>query len=165
MSIDNTADVIDSRDIIARIEELHGDRAALVADIEAAKEAGEELVNDTENPEPEQAEYASSLAIAERALSDWDASDDASELRALEALAEQCAGYGDWEYGEALINRDHFVTYTQELIDDCYELPKGSKEEKWPFNHMSIDWESAARELEHDYMSVDFDGAEYLMRC
>lgn len=146
MTIDNMRDIIDSRDIIERIEELRAERAALVADIEAAKEAGEELVAE--------------LAIAERALSDWDASDDASELRALEALAEQCEGYGDWEYGEALIRRSYFRDYAEELAEDIGAVDRNAS---WPMRH--IDWDAAARDLEHDYTSVDFEGVEYLMRA
>jgi hypothetical protein len=32
-------------------------------------------------------------------------------------------------------------------------------------NYIVIDWESTASNVEADYMSVDFDGTEYLMRA
>jgi hypothetical protein len=129
-TIDNTEDLIDSRDIIARIEELETC-----------------LQDHAEDPNG----------------GHW-SDEDAAELAALQALAEEAECAPDWSYGETLIRRSHFVDYTAQLIDDCYELPKEMNSGQWPYRHMTIDYEAAARELEHDYTSVDFDGVEYLIR-
>ena len=93
-------------------------------------------------------------------MAEWDASDEAEELRALKALADQCEGYGDWEHGETLIARSYFQTYAQELAADIGAIDPSAS---WPLN--CIDWEAAAKELEADYTAVDFDGEEFLMRA
>lgn len=129
-AIENTEDLIDSRDIIARIEELETC-----------------LQDHTEDPNG----------------GHW-SDEDAAELAALQALAEEAECAPDWSYGETLIRRSYFVDYTEQLINDCYELPKEVNSGQWPYRHMTIDYEAAARELEHDYTSVDFDGVEYLIR-
>ena len=126
-TIMNDQDIIDSRDIIDRIEEL------------------KELI-EGEGCEEACTEYKLELAM-------------------LEDLAKQGeAESSDWIHGETLIRRSYFVDYTEELINDCYEMPKQMHSGDWPFRHMTIDYEAAAKELEQDYASIDFDGVEYLIR-
>ena len=86
--------------------------------------------------------------------------DDAEkdELTALKALAEQCEGSGDWEYGEALIRRSYWVEYVKELLEDAGDIPKDTP---W---YIAIDWDKTADNIEADYTTVDFDGVEYLIR-
>jgi hypothetical protein len=126
-TIMNDQDIIDSRDIIDRIEEL------------------KELI-EGEGCEDACTEYKLELAM-------------------LEDLADQGQSESsDWIHGETLIRRSYFVDYTEELINDCYEMPKQMHSGDWPFRHMTIDYEAAAKELEQDYSSIDFDGVEYLIR-
>lgn len=132
-TICNTEDVIDSRDVIARIEEL------------------EEMIADYENPE-------GILSLHDEHL------ETKAELAALRALADEAEDSSDWIHGEQLIRRSYFVNYIAEMIDDCYELPKEMKSDKWPYCHMTIDYEAAAEHAEQDYISVYFDGVEYLIR-
>jgi hypothetical protein len=87
-----------------------------------------------------------------------DMDDEREELETLKNLAEQCEGYGDWEYGEGLIRRSYWEEYVEELLKDCGDLPQDIP---W---YIAIDWETTARNIEADYMPVDFDGVEYLMR-
>lgn len=115
---------IDSRDIIARIEDLEG--------------------ADDESPLTKE---------------------DAKELAALKALADECEGYADWKYGEQLIRSDCFVEHITQLIDDCYEMPKHMDSGKWPFCHMTMDYEAAAKEAEQDYAIVGFMGHDYYIRA
>jgi hypothetical protein len=92
-----------------------------------------------------------------------DSLDDAerAELRDLRALAEEAEPYAsDWRYGETLIRESHFERYAEELAYDCGMVPKGLA---WPMT--CIDWEQAARELQHDYTPVDFDGVTYYVRA
>lgn len=87
--ISNSDDIIDSRDVIARIEELRDE-------IESAGIPDNEIggPNDT--------------MVDERA-----------ELAALESLADEAVGYAaDWQYGEALIRDSYFETYAQEFAED-----------------------------------------------
>ena len=126
-TIMNDQDIIDSRDIIDRIEEL------------------KELI-EGEGCEDACTEYKLELAM-------------------LEDLAKQGeAESSDWVHSETLIRRSYFVDYTEELINDCYEMPKQMHSGDWPFRHMTIDYEAAAKELEQDYSSIGFDGVEYLIR-
>jgi len=86
--------------------------------------------------------------------------DEQEELAALLALAAEGESSPDWEYGEALIHTDYFVTYAQELAEDCCDLPSPNQ---WPAS--CIDWDQAARELELDYTTINFDGTDYLIRA
>lgn len=136
----NTDDVIDSRDIIARIEELEEERASFRC---------------TEENEDETEHDAKQRAI------DWaeENPDDAEELRILAELAEEASGSPDWRHGETLIRASYFKEYAQDLAEDCGMIPDRLA---WPLT--CIDWEQAARELAMDYFTVDFDGVKYLIR-
>ena len=118
--IDSTQDILDSRDLIDRIEELEG-------------------IEDQSNEE-------------------------AQELAVLLKVQEQAEGYSDWKYGESLIRESYFTDYIEELIKDCYELPKEFESGNWPWRHMTLDYQAAADEAEYDYTRVDFDGVTYLIR-
>ena len=140
--ISNTDDVIDSRDVISRINELESEREAFL-----------------ESEPPESPEKAEAL---------WLDTDEGRELAALRALAEEASGYAaDWSYGEALIRDSYFQTYAHELAEDCAPFSRNSPEakvlEQWPYR--CIDWEQAARELQMDYTAVDFDGVTYWVRA
>lgn len=141
-TIDNSQDVMDSRDIIERLEELQGERDDYVSvDAEG---------NEIEAPEQ----------WAERNPG------DAEELAALEAFAAQLEGYGDWAHGESVIREDYFTKYIEELIDDCYpDAAKSANSGEWPYRHMYMDFEAAADEAKADYTEADFDGVTYLMRA
>ena len=169
-TISNTDNIIDSRGIIERIDELTGDFQALVDDIEAAETDEERgtafddlatwLIGHTEiAPDLEALD-----GITFDDVSDWAESDDAHELKALLALADEAECSPDWSYGETLIHEDYFTEYIEELINDCYELPKGFNFGDWPWCHMTIDYEAAADEAKQDYTEVNFDGATYYIR-
>ncbi len=138
-TIDNTDDVIDSRDIIARIEEL-------TEECENGVDDDGDTVYTPRDALPEGHEQA------------LDA-DEKAELAALRKLASQGEDYAaDWEHGEALIRETYFKQYAMELADDLgIEAPT-----QWPYT--CIDWDQAARELQHDYTAIDFDGVTYYVR-
>jgi len=119
-TVDNWQDVLDSRDIIARIQEL-----------EDAKESAEE------SGEPFDGE-------------------DAAELEALSALADDASASPDWKYGETLIRDSYFEDYARELAEDIGAI---SRDADWPLSH--IDWPAAADALKQDYMEVDYGGVSY----
>lgn len=122
--ISNRNDLIDLRDVIARVEELR--------ELNADQAASE---------------------------------DEDTELRTLEAFLEECKGNGgdelwegDW-YPVTLIRDTHFTEYAKELAEDIGAIDSKAT---WPNN--CIDWEFAARELQQDYIEVDFDGMTYYTR-
>lgn len=139
-TISNSDDLIDSRDVIERINELSETRDELLYQIDAAEDK-------------EEAE------AAKIALEDWEESDEGLELKVLLKLQEEAEG-GDWEYGETLIRDSYFEQYAQDLAEDIGAVNNDT--DKWPFNH--IDWEAAADELKQDYTCVDYDGVDYWIR-
>jgi hypothetical protein len=157
IAIDNGQDIIDSRDVIARIEDLESERGSLEAAVSNAKEtlvdAKDEtsvLANDTE----EIAELEVAIVKATDDLEAWGTSEECEELTALKALADEGESSPDWSHGETLIHDLYFEEYAQQFAADL-----GTD---WPMN--CIDWSRAAKELQHDYTSVDFDGEVYWIR-
>ena len=139
-TISNTDDLIDVRDIIARVEELREERD----DLQLALDGGsQEDVN---------------------ALAEWE-TDNAEELAELESLLDDLNGMGgdeQWEgdwYPVALIRDSYFQDYAQELAEECGMIDTNAK---WPMT--CIDWEQAARELQWDYSSVEVNGVTYWTR-
>jgi uncharacterized protein (UPF0335 family) len=167
-SIDNLQDIIDSRDVIARIEELEGDQEALQEAVTEAREVLDDAKHQCyDNVEMIQednrlavSEAQEALEEAQQSLEDWNGSCDAEELKALKALAEEAESSPDWNHGETLIRDTYFEDYARELAEDIGAI---SRDMDWPCN--CIDWEEAADELKQDYSSVDFDGVDYWIRA
>lgn len=167
--ISNSDDIIDSRDVIARIEELESDIQSLTDYVDEAREAVTEAqqAHDeaADNDEADLAEAAEqvedaqeTLATAEKDLAEWEGEE---ELKILKAFANEAEGYGDWDSGETLIRESYFMEYAQELAEDCGDY--NSRDVKWPYT--CIDWEQAAQELLDDYASIEFDGVTYYLRA
>lgn len=132
--ITNDGDVIDSREVIARIEWLteYPEDGADVADgapseldtLRALAEQGEHNADDWWHGE---------VLIRESYFEEY-----------AKELAREVAGI---ESGPSY-DRQH--------------VPFDKITESWPFRH--IDWEAAADELRTDYNEVEFDGVTYLIR-
>jgi hypothetical protein len=152
--ITNDEDLIDSRDVIARIEEL--------SELEAQERRLAELRALETHPgvsDDEAAELASLREQAEKYGVGLD-EDQTEELEQLRELAGEASGYApDWEHGESLIRDSYFETYAEDLASDIGAI---SRNAQWPLNH--IDWEAAANELKIDYTSVSFGGVDYWIR-
>ena len=154
-TISNYDDIIDSRDVIARIEELEGEREALDYAFTTAYEDWQAIPRGDDGD----AEAHAAQIRAERDLKNWE-DDYGAELAALQALADEASGYAaDWKYGETLIRDSYFRDYAMELADDIGAVPDNAQ---WPTT--CIDWDQAARELQMDYTAVDFDGVTYWVR-
>lgn len=131
----NTYNVIDVRDIIARVEELRESRD------EYNEKMGDENAWDrVEDGEPE-------------------------ELETLESILSELKGNGgdeQWEgnwYPITLIRDSYFTDYAKELAEEIGAVDSNAS---WPNN--CIDWDFAARELQQDYSSFEFDGVTYWYR-
>jgi hypothetical protein len=147
MSFSKYSDTIDSRDVIERIEELQDERQTLIDAIDEAYALEDE------------AEREEAIATARSAANDWD-DENGEELKALLSLQEDAEGYSeDWRYGSTLIRDSYFTDYAQELAEDIGAIKSDAT---WPNN--CIDWDQAARELQMDYTSVEFDGVTYWVR-
>jgi hypothetical protein len=135
-TLDLTTDLIDVREIIERIEELE----TLLGNEDGTDEGW--MGTDAE----------------------WD------ELAALQVWMSEMKGYGgdeqwrgDW-YPVTLIAESYFVEYIKDLIHDCYEMPKEMHSGDWPYRHMTIDYDAAAKEAEADYMTIEIEGVDYFYR-
>jgi len=137
--ITSNDDIIDSRDVIARIEELESDLEA----------------------ERERLSIAIALPDHENTIQGHrdQIEDLKNELAPLRALAGQGDYIEDWQYGATLIRDSYFEEYARELAEELDLIPTNAT---WPAT--CIDWEQAARELQMDYTSVEFDGITYWVR-
>lgn len=130
--VDLGADVIDVRDIIARVEELRACR-------------------DEYNDKMGDADAWDSVPDGEPA-----------ELDMLEGILSELAGCGgdekfdgDW-YPVTLVSDDYFQEYAQNLAEESGMVDTRAS---WPMN--CIDWEQAANELKDDYSSTVIHGFVY----
>lgn len=137
----NSDNVIDSRDVIARIEEL------------------EDALRDLEDAADDAADDSARAAEILAEIDAWKAGEEGQELAALQALAAEAADYADdWQHGATLVSLGYWPTYAQELVEDTGDLPKNLP------SYIVIDWEATADNLSADYTEVYFDGAAYLVR-
>lgn len=134
-TVDLRADVIDVRDIIARVLELRDER-----DEYNEKMGSPDAWDGVPDGEPE-------------------------ELAMLEGILSELAGYGgdeefegDW-YPVQLIADGYFQEYAQNLAEECSMVDTGAS---WPMN--CIDWEQAARELQMDYGIILIHDSTYWYR-
>jgi hypothetical protein len=176
--ISNHDEVIDSRDIIKRIEELEGEQTDhldsianvffevgsdfYAADILKGLLSPDEVTNllgDVHEAGEMSGPQVAEAIKAAQEWQDWEA-DNAEELDTLRELADEASGSPDWEYGETLIRDSYFREYAHQLAEDCGML---HDTDTWP--NRCIDWDQAADELKEDYFYVDFDGVEYWIRA
>ena len=134
-TVDLSADVIDVRDIIARVLELRDER-----DEYNEKMGSPDAWDGVPDGEPE-------------------------ELAMFECILSELAGYGgdaefdgDW-YPLELLADSYFQEYAQYLAEDCGMVDTHAR---WPMN--CIDWEQAAQELQMDYSSIEIRGFTYWYR-
>jgi hypothetical protein len=149
MTIQNTNEVIDSRDIIDRIEELSKIQIAIFNEQQSI-EGDDDLCIEEED-------------IDSKHFRQWlqegqGIEPDRDELIDLLALKDECENVSDWKYGETLIHSSYWVDYVYDLLRDCGDLPKDIP------HYIEIDWDATANNIEQDYMRVDFGGEEYLIR-
>lgn len=162
--VNNSEDILDSRDVIARRDELKEEREALTPAclssmkcLCAAHALGAPTNDECDTDEnyrcPDDMEGRDNI----NTLSEWD-EENGKELADLEAFISE--GSSSWEDGETLVRESYFKDYAQELADDLHGERMAKNE--WPFS--CIDWEKAARELQYDYTGADWDGVTYYFR-
>ena len=133
--IHNGMDIIDSRDVIARLKELEDERDNAKA------------TEDTDADDLWTAENGEEFGA------DW-TEEQEDEYQELTALAEEASGSPDWKYGETLIRDSYFEDYARELAEDIGAINRNAT---WPNNF--IDWA-----LKMDYTSVEFGDVTYWIR-
>ncbi len=147
--ITNSADIIDSRDVIARIRYLEEKETAL-------EDAEEELADEGDGEDLDK----TLQEAVDNANADFD-EDERKELKDLRDLQEQAEGYSDWLHGATLIRDSFFgANYarreSEDLGDEIDDLPVYIRD--------NIDWEGVAKYLKQDYTVVTFGGEDYLIK-
>ena len=140
----NTDNVIDVRDIITRVEELRESRGELREEFDSM-------------PENDGADFDNWVCNHP-----YFSREEFEELQTLENLLEELKGGGGdahWEgnwYPCTLIRDSYFESAMDEMVSDCYEVPKDLPS----FMIITLDYVA----LQQDYSSVEFDGVTYWYR-
>lgn len=180
MSISNSNDIIDSRDVIARIDDLEDELKSLhdsevtdpIESLESdLRTTHEAELEDTEGVEPDFDIWLAKSTDPDvkeldrlKGLSDFDTwldlsdDDDAEELKSLRRLAEEGESCSEWRDGACLIREDYFTEYCEELCKDIGDVPRNIPA------YLVIDWEATADNLRMDYSEIEYDDVTYLVR-
>lgn len=141
----NMDEVIDSRDVIAALDDLANLHLAGPVELDGF--------------------------LAGQPVDQFDQDTLFHHERLLTELAKQGADYStEWEDGETLIRDDHFQDFARELVEECgyFDHNAGSDAghgvdwDAWPYR--CIDWARIADELKEDYTTIQFDGVDYWIR-
>lgn len=167
MSIENWIDVVDSRDVIARIAELEErtmcdncGKPAVETVSGTVRHSWTQGDSADEYPCDPELIISPEVESAVAALADPLDEDELEELRTLRDLASEGeSNAGEWADGATLIRDSYFEDYAREMAE---EIGAVSADAAWPVRH--IDWPAAASELKQDYSSVDFDGETFWVR-
>ncbi len=133
------ADLLDSRDLAARLEALADERDRL-----------EEAVSEAEADNDKDAMIEADGEL-EAFLDNYE--DELAELEEMKTYVS------DWSHGAALIHERHFTDYCRELVDDIGDLPRALP------HYIVIDWEATADNLRADYTEFTYAGHTYLVRA
>ena len=131
-------DILDSRDIQDRIDELTEELDTLEAAVEDAED------------DDERGEAEDDLTSFQHV--------EGEELNNLIELKDD-VNSSEWKYGITFIKDTYFEEYAEQLASDIGAIDTSFG---WPNN--CIDWEKAAEELLYDYSSVTVDGYDYYYR-
>lgn len=173
--VSNSQDMIDSRNVIARIAELESELKSAFGEV-CRDRNGEVMAHHNLSDEAWDALSTEKRAVlAQEAglvlMGDFDVdawvaenAPDGDELcveyRDLTDLRDEAEGYsGDWKHGATLVRESYFEDYARSLAEDLGLI---SDDSKWPCT--CIDWEKAADQLKADYSAVDFAGETYYVR-
>jgi hypothetical protein len=132
-------DILDSRDIDAKIEEFESEFNSRMDTLKES--SGEEL------------------EVAEEDFENW-LDENMDEFVSLLAFREEAEQYtSEWKYGATIINDDFFEDYAKQLAEDIGAIDWS---QSWPLT--CIDWAEAANQLKQDYAEFDFDGNTYYVQ-
>lgn len=155
--ISNCDDIIDTRDLIAHVDDLYDTLCSMHEDyIQALYDAGD-------YPDGHDEDDIKEALTKEHPLDNFiEESEDseADEYKSAKSFLDDVESYtSECHSGETLIAEDYFQAYAEELANDIGAIDSKAG---WPMNH--IDWEAAADELKYDYSEVTWDGQTYLVR-
>ena len=136
-TVSNSDNIIDSRDVENKIDEL------------------EQVVSESEDA----VEEAEATGAAEVDVDMDEVKEAKEQLAILQAFKDEAANANsEWDFGATFISENYFETYAKELAEDIGDF---DPQAPWPMS--CIDWAEAAGQLQQDYSTVDFDGTEYFV--
>ena len=148
------ADILDSRDLQKRLDDLEFDLDQLEEAVTDAQDGYNEL--DPDSDEQDIFEDAEELLTdTEAALKEFKESDEFEELEELRIMVNEIP---DWQYGATLINEDYWEEYVEEMLKDIGDIPSDLP------NYLVINWESTAENIKADYSEIEYDGETYYYR-
>lgn len=148
--MDFTENIIDTRDLQDRIDEIESDIESLEEEISELSEEIDEL--DEDDPGDKNEIDLKLDDIEDRRGQIEDLQEELSML--LEVMSE----VPEFSNGETLIHEDYWVEYVQEMCEDCGYISKDFP--YWP----EIDWEATAKNVAMDYSTIELDGNTYYFR-
>lgn len=156
-------DIIDSRKINSRYDDLKWVVDELLSDISEAKSDIESFMSneDQDNKNISLEQLKQNLLECENNLIEFNQSYDKDELDSLIDIIKQGESFSGWHRGVELIHINHFETYAKQLQSDDCQIDVQSL--GWPYNHMEIDWESAISELQSGYSVLEALGETYYL--
>lgn len=146
------ADLLDSRDLAARLEALREERDRLRDALTDAEDEYSEATRTGDAPE-------AARVACDVANDDYDEFGAAYEHEILDLEEMEQSGIPDWHDGETLIHERHFTDYCRDLVDDIGDLPRDLP------HYIVIDWEATADNLRADYTEFTYAGHTYLVRA
>ncbi len=163
--IDWNDEIINSKDILARHEELTSEAESLQFNIDDLLDEIKEIEggNISTHDLYRLEKLNELLETAKEELSNFDAEHE-EEFLYLEEAIEGGENSPDWIHGESLISEDYFEDYISDQINDCYEMPAEFESGKWPWCHLSMDWYSAAEDAKGDYNEIQIAGNTFYIK-
>ena len=140
-------DILDSRDISERIEELTKLRDEIRFENELP-----DWINQDEDGYKDDDDGKIGLKWDEL----WDCTPEGEELEELVNFCDLFDGWREWKDGMEFIADDHFEDYARQYAEEIGAI---SGEERWPCSH--IDWQKAAEDLQTDYTSAELFGETF----
>lgn len=138
MDISEYDDIIDTRDIKQRIDELE-----------------QEIEDEYDEYLDDKTGYEETFV----SFKDWYENNENKEYETLKSLYQECLdNSSDTTYGETLIRYSYFNDYVEELCEECGYISKDFP--SW----IKIDWDKTADNVQMDYAHIDFNGITYFIR-
>ncbi len=141
VEIDYSSDVLDSRDLDNRLDNLTSIKDTRLDWMDAKREAMSDVeIDELENNEPEDFTDEMEKELAE--------------------LEEAKSEISEWRDGNTLVNMNYWTQYCKELVMDVGDMPK----ELPSYIGNNINWDGVAEDLSADYSTIDIMGSMFYYR-
>lgn len=161
---DENSDILDSRDLSARLDYLTSAKEDLELALNEADQALADerarllALDDHEDHDAELEPFEDELEKAGEALREWQEGEEYAEWKELDDNRDDIEAATS--NGEAFIAESYFTDYCKQLCEDIGYLPKDLP----GFIENNINWDGVADELKADYSTVTMFGNDWYWR-